>query len=94
MQTRPMGIQIASQPIMVTTASGDNAVRRQDSTGAYPSPSTTSSDSSPDLVGSTSTGSFDQSPATEEPSDFTSESPQPLVLNPQSTSCLIILIMW
>ena len=73
MQTRPGGIQIASQPIMMTTTSSDNGVRRQDSTGAYPSPSTTSSDSSPDLVGSASTGSFDQSP--EEPSDFNSESP-------------------
>ena len=75
MQTRPGGIQIASQPIMMTTISGEHPVRRQDSTGAYPSPSTNSSDSSPDLVGSSSTGSFDQSPATEEPSDFNSEFP-------------------
>ena len=48
-------------------------MKRKDSTGAYPSPSTNSSDSSPDLVGSASTASFDQSPATEEPSDFSSE---------------------
>lgn len=74
MQVRPGGIQIASQPIMMTTtSSGDHPVRRQDSTGAYPSPSTNSSDSSPDLVGSASTGSFDQSP--EESSDFNSEFP-------------------
>ena len=72
---RPMGIQIPSQPIMMTTTNSDHAVRRQDSTGAYPSPSTNSSDSSPDLVGSASMGSFDQSPATEEPSDFNSEFP-------------------
>lgn len=72
MQARPMAIHI-SQPITMTTTSSDNTVKRQDSTGAYASPSTTSSDSSPDLIGSCSTGSFEHSPATEEPSDFNSE---------------------
>jgi len=82
-----MAIQIASQPIAMTnTSSNGNIVNRQDSTGAYPSPSTASSDSSPDLVGSASTGSFDQSPATDEPNDF-SEFPLPthfLYVIPQS----------
>lgn len=72
---RPMAIQIPSQPITMTTPSGGNAMKRQDSTGAYPSPSTTSSDSSPDLVSSASMASFDQSPATEELNDFNSEFP-------------------
>ena len=69
-----MAIQI-SQPITMTTTSSDGVVRRQDSTGAYTPSSTTPSDSSPDLVGSSSTGSFDQSPAMEESSDFNSEFP-------------------
>jgi len=75
MHPRPMAIQISSQPISVS--SNGHPVKRQvsgDSTGAFPSPSTNSSDSSPEMVGSTSTASFDQSPATEEASELSKSS--------------------
>ena len=78
-QARPMAIQIF-QPITMTTTTSDRVGREQDSTGGYTSPSSTPSDSSPDLFGSFSTDSFstdsfDQSSATEESSDFNSEFP-------------------
>jgi len=75
MHPRPMAIQISSQPISV--ANNGHPVKRQvsgDSTGTFASPSTNSSDSSPEMVGSTSTASYDQSPATEEASELSKSS--------------------
>ena len=80
-----MAIQISSQPISVSN--NGHPVKRQvsgDSTGAFPSPSTNSSDSSPEMVGSASTVSFDQSPATEEASELSESSST-------HVSCLVYL---